>query len=102
MASWVKSWMETDLTSDCRRLRAPTLIVTGEAALDRVVPVTSSLDYLQLISGSRHVTLERTGHLGYLTQPDAYAAIVTAFLTGSDEMRDGRGQKADVQEHGTA
>jgi len=82
MASWVRSWMEADLTAECRSLRVPTLVVTGEADLDRVVPVPSSLDYLRLIEGSRHVTLERTGHLGFLTRPEAYAAMVSAFLDG--------------------
>jgi len=83
MASWVRSWMETDLASECRSLRVSTLVVTGEAGLDRVVPVQSSLDYLRLIEGSRHMTLERTGHLGFLTRPEAYAAMVSAFVQES-------------------
>jgi pimeloyl-ACP methyl ester carboxylesterase len=80
MAAWVHAWQSTDLASDCRRVAAPTMIITGEAALDRVVPVSSSLDYLTLIPGTRHVTLQRAGHLGFLTRPDAYGAIVTAFI----------------------
>lgn len=85
MAAWVHAWQATDLASDCRRVHAPTLVITGEPALDRVVPVTSSLDYLTLIPGARHVTLERTGHLGYLTRPEAYAAVVTEFVDGGAE-----------------
>jgi pimeloyl-ACP methyl ester carboxylesterase len=53
--------------------------VTGEAALDRVVPVSSSLEYLRLIPGARHVRLARTGHLGLITRPDAYAELLTRF-----------------------
>jgi pimeloyl-ACP methyl ester carboxylesterase len=82
MAAWVHAWQATDLASDCRRVQASTLVITGEPALDRVVPVTSSLEYLSLIPGATHVTLERTGHLGYLTRPEAYAAVVTEFVDG--------------------
>ncbi|MEO8483008.1 MAG: alpha/beta hydrolase [Acidobacteriota bacterium] len=85
MASWVNAWQAADLASDCRRVLAPTLVVTGEPALDRVVPVTSTLDYLTLIPGARHVTLERTGHLGFLTRPQAYAGVVTEFVDGAAE-----------------
>lgn len=87
MAAWVEAWMAADLASDCRAVTAPTLLITGEASLDRVVPVSSSLDYLQLIPGSRHVVLPRTGHLGLLTRPDAYAAIVDEFADALEIAR---------------
>ncbi|HVZ21391.1 MAG TPA: alpha/beta hydrolase, partial [Vicinamibacterales bacterium] len=80
MAAWVNAWMSTDFVSDCRAIRAPTLVITGEASLDRVVPVTSSLDYLQLIVGSQHVVLRRTGHLGLITRPDEYARLIEEFV----------------------
>jgi pimeloyl-ACP methyl ester carboxylesterase len=80
MAAWVHAWMSTDFVSDCRSIRAPTLLITGDASLDRVVPVASSLDYLQLIAGSRHVVLRQTGHLGLITKPDAYARLIEAFV----------------------
>lgn len=83
MAAWVDAWQTGDLAAQCRRVSAPTLLVTGEAALDRVVPVASSLDYLTLIPGARHVTLPRTGHLGIVTRPDAWADIVSDFV-GAD------------------
>jgi pimeloyl-ACP methyl ester carboxylesterase len=71
-----------DVRPDCARITAPTLIVTGERDLDHVVPVDGSCEYLQLIPDSRAVVLERTGHLGSITQPDAFAAIVRAFTEG--------------------
>jgi 3-oxoadipate enol-lactonase len=80
MAAWIREWMTTDLVSACPQIRSPTLVVTGEAALDRVVPVTSSFEYLRLIPGARHVQLARTGHLGLITRPQAYAAVVGDFL----------------------
>jgi pimeloyl-ACP methyl ester carboxylesterase len=39
---------------------------------------------LRLIRGARHVVLEGTGHLGTITQPAAFAAVVTRFL---DDVR---------------
>ena len=56
---------ELDIAADCRSVVAPTLIVTGEPALDWVVPVNNTTEYLQLIRGARHVVLERyrpSGH----------------------------------------
>jgi 2-hydroxymuconate-semialdehyde hydrolase/2-hydroxy-6-oxo-octa-2,4-dienoate hydrolase len=80
MAAWVREWQATDITADARRVVALTLVITGEPDLDRVVPVASSLEYLQLIGGARHQVLERTGHLGLLLRPDEFAAMVTEFL----------------------
>ena len=71
-----------DVTSDCARITAPTLVVTGEAHLDHVVPVEGSSEYLRLIPNARAAVLERTGHLGSITRPDAFAAIVHAFTEG--------------------
>jgi pimeloyl-ACP methyl ester carboxylesterase len=71
-----------DVRPDCARITAPTLIVTGERDLDHVVPVDGSCEYLQLIPDSRAMVLERTGHLGSITRPDAFAAIVRAFTEG--------------------
>ena len=68
-----------DVTADCPRISAPTLVVTGERDLDHVVPVDGSSEYLRLIPNARAVVLERTGHLGSITRPDAFAAIVRAF-----------------------
>lgn len=72
-----------DFAADACRVTAPTLVVTGERSLDRVVPVDGSLRYLTLIPGipgARHVAIERTGHLGSITRPDRFAAIVRDFV----------------------
>jgi 3-oxoadipate enol-lactonase len=68
-----------DVTPDCARITAPTLVLTGEADLDHVVPVDGSSEYLRLIANARAAVLEHTGHLGSITRPDAFAAIVRAF-----------------------
>jgi pimeloyl-ACP methyl ester carboxylesterase len=80
MAACVRAWDATDITAECRRVTAPTLIITGEPGLDRVVPVAATLEYQTLIRGARHVTLERTGHLGVISRPHDLAAAVTSFM----------------------
>jgi pimeloyl-ACP methyl ester carboxylesterase len=71
-----------DLREDCARVTAPTLIVTGEPRLDFVVPVDGSIEYTRLIPNARAVILERTGHLGTVTRPDAFARLVSEFVDG--------------------
>jgi pimeloyl-ACP methyl ester carboxylesterase len=71
-----------DLADECRRITAPTLVVTGEAGLDHVVPMEGSSQYVRLIAGARGVVLERTGHQGVITQPETFAAVVRRFIDG--------------------
>lgn len=80
MAACVRAWDATDITAECRRITAPTLVITGEPDLDRVVPVGATLEYQALIRGARHMTLERTGHLGVISRPNELAALVTQFV----------------------
>jgi 3-oxoadipate enol-lactonase len=68
--------------ADCARITAPTLIVTGERQLDHVVPVDGSNEYVRLIAAARAVVLERSGHLGSITRPDAFAAVLRDFFEG--------------------
>ena len=82
MASWVEAWRGIDLADDCGSVAVPTLVMTGEPHLDRVVPVASSLEYVKLIAGARHVTLPRTGHMGLMLRPEAFADAVSAFVSG--------------------
>jgi 3-oxoadipate enol-lactonase len=71
-----------DMRSDCTAITAPTLIITGEHPLDHVVPANGSSTYTQLIPNAHAVVLERTGHLGSITRPDAFAALVHEFVSG--------------------
>jgi pimeloyl-ACP methyl ester carboxylesterase len=80
MAAIVREWERTDLANPCRAITAPTLVVTGEPGLDRVVPVESSLAFTRMIPGARHMTLPRTGHVGLVSRPEEFAAIVTDFV----------------------
>jgi len=69
-----------DTAADCANVSAPTIILTGEPRFDYVVPSDGAIEYARLIAGARAVTLKGTGHLGSITKPDAFAAIVHKFL----------------------
>jgi 3-oxoadipate enol-lactonase len=73
-----------DLEPDCARVIAPTLVVTGERALDHVVSVDGSSAYARLIAGARSAVIERTGHVGTITRPDAFADLVHAFVATAE------------------
>jgi pimeloyl-ACP methyl ester carboxylesterase len=84
MAAWVREWAATDLAADCAAVLAPTLVITGEPDLDQVVPTSSSLEYLDRVRGARHALFAGTGHVGIVSKPDAFAAAVHLFATGSE------------------
>jgi pimeloyl-ACP methyl ester carboxylesterase len=65
--------------SDCALVKAPTLVVTGERDLDRVVIYDGTMEYVSRIEGARAQVLENTGHLGIISAPDRFAAIVSRF-----------------------
>jgi len=72
-----------NLADDCARITAPTLVVTGEPALDRVIPVESTRRYAELIGNAQYVMVEKTGHQGVLTQPRRFASLVSGFVNGN-------------------
>jgi 3-oxoadipate enol-lactonase len=80
MAARVTLQQELDFAPDCAAVRAPTLVVTGDEALDRVVPARVTRCYVDLIAGARHERLDGTGHLGLVTQPQRFARVLTAFV----------------------
>lgn len=80
MAARVRLLEGLHLDEDCARITVPTLIVTGEPGLDRIVPVESTRRYVQLIPNARYVMMDKTGHQGVLTQPRRFAALVSEFV----------------------
>jgi 3-oxoadipate enol-lactonase len=84
MAARARLIERLDMRADCARVAAPTLVVTGEAHLDHVVPAEGSTEYVKLIKGARAAILERTGHTGTMTRPDAFAEMVHRFIVGAD------------------
>ena len=82
MARRVRSADGRDFVAEARSVRAPTLVLTGEPRLDRVVPVAGTREYLSLIEGAVGLTLERTGHIGLVTRPEAFADAIRGFVCG--------------------
>ena len=82
MARRVRFIEGVDLTERLRRVTCPTLLLTGEDGLDRVVPVRVSRQYLTLWPHAETTTIPRTGHLGLITRPDVFAGIVSGFVMG--------------------
>ena len=62
----------------------PTLVVTGEPALDRIVPVRATHEYARLWPHAQLAAIEHTGHLGLITRPDRFAALVVPFAKHAD------------------
>jgi len=79
MAARARIATTDSVTDDCARITVPTLIITGEPHLDRVVQVESSSEYERLIPDARRVTLRDTGHLGSMTRPREFAEMIRAF-----------------------
>jgi pimeloyl-ACP methyl ester carboxylesterase len=59
-------------------IKVPTLVVWGED--DKLVPVEDAWEFGELIPDARVVVYEDTGHVAMLERPDAFNALVEAFL----------------------
>jgi pimeloyl-ACP methyl ester carboxylesterase len=92
MARRVRLLERAELGGSLETLSIPTLVITGEAGLDRVVPVRLTEDYMRIWPHARRVTLMRTGHLGSITRPGAFLDAVLPFVESSagDQDRSGR------------
>jgi pimeloyl-ACP methyl ester carboxylesterase len=75
-------WASRHQFADARGIQAPTLIVTGEPDLDRVVPVDVTRRYLDELHSATHIVLRRTGHNGLVTRPEAFADELGRFVDG--------------------
>jgi 3-oxoadipate enol-lactonase len=80
MASRVTWQQSMDFAPDCNAVNTPTLIITGEDALDRVVPASVTRRYCSLIRGARFELMKDTGHIGLITRPRVFADLVTGFV----------------------
>jgi 3-oxoadipate enol-lactonase len=80
MARRIRQAQDLDFGEDCARVAVPTLVVTGEENLDRVVPVSSTRTYADLIRDARYELMDHTGHIGVLTQPERFADLVSGFV----------------------
>lgn len=80
MARRIREAQRMDFEEDCERIDVPTLVLSGEDELDRVVPVDSTRRYASLIRSAEYHVLPHTGHIGVLTQPASFAEIVSGFV----------------------
>ncbi len=80
MAARIQCASGIDFDADCRRITSPTLVLSGEEGLDRVVPVRSTRAYASVIPRAEYRMLPRTGHMGLLMQPHLFAGIVSEFV----------------------
>ena len=91
MARRVRLLEPLDLEPEIRRVDRPALVITGEPALDRVVPVALTREYLRLWPHAMAATIDRTGHLGPITRPDDFAELVVAHASqatsGTEQRR---------------
>jgi len=76
------AWATGHRFANPRSITARTLVITGEAALDQVVPVQVTEQYMTELRSAQRVVLERTGHLGIVTRPDIFADILRRFVDG--------------------
>lgn len=79
MARRARMVEQLDVERELANVRCPTLIVTGEPSLDRVVPVTLTGEYRRIWPHARTAVLPRTGHLGLITRPAGFAELVASF-----------------------
>ncbi len=90
MSRWIRAWLAIDTVPDCERIQAPTLVVTGEPHLERVVPVAATREYLKLIPNARYAVLPETGHVGTITKPYRFTEIVGRFLATAEKEASAR------------
>jgi pimeloyl-ACP methyl ester carboxylesterase len=83
MAARMRLPLELDLAEACRGITAPTLVVSGEPGLDRVVPVQTTREFVTLIPGAKYEMMSGTGHIGLVTQPDRFASLVGTFVNAT-------------------
>ena len=81
MAAWIRAWQGLPDDDTWHRITVPTLVITGAPDLDRVVPTSTTLEYLKLIPGAYHRELAQTGHIGLVSRPEEFAGLVGEFVT---------------------
>ena len=78
---------DVDFVQSVRRITTPALVLTGEPALDRAVPVEQTRRYLGLLPDAEYTVLPHTGHLGLVTRAGAFAGTVADFVRRVEARR---------------
>ena len=84
MAARMKLSPGVELAADCARVRAPDAR-RSPASRSSIASCRSSStrEFVGLVRGAEYVMMDRTGHIGLVTQPDRFARIVGEFVNGS-------------------
>jgi pimeloyl-ACP methyl ester carboxylesterase len=90
MARRVRLVQNLGLERELAAVHVPTLVLTGDPSLDRVVPTERTRDYLRIWPHAVTATIPRTGHLGMITRPEEFARIVTPFAQLASYEQDKR------------
>ena len=90
MARRVGLLSAVDLQSEIATVCVPTLVLTGESALDRVVPVRATHEYVRMWPHAKTVMVEHTGHLGFITRPHEFARLIVSFAERADRADESR------------
>jgi pimeloyl-ACP methyl ester carboxylesterase len=69
------------IEAELAHVKVPTMLLTGEEALERVVPPRMTREYAAIWPDARVETLARTGHLGIITRPEEFAGRVSGFAS---------------------
>ena len=74
-------WL-ADQQQRAEQIRVPTLVICG--AEDQVTPPALSHELTQLIPGAIYSPIAGAGHLGNTERPEAFNALIGAFIRGAD------------------
>ena len=85
VAGFIESTAEIDVSQQARRIRVPTLVVSG--SIDRIVPVDSSRALAAAIPGARFEILEDADHLQASVLDPRLMRMVSTFLAERDGPR---------------
>jgi 3-oxoadipate enol-lactonase len=86
MAGRARTLASLDLRRELEPLRVDTLVITGDDALERVVPPRLTREYNRMWPHAERATITSTGHLGTITRPQEFARLVADF-SGRAVMR---------------
>lgn len=78
-----EGFLEADLSAELRRIRAPTLILWGDA--DTLCPRAIQQELLRAITGSQQIVYHGAGHALHWEQPARCAADLAAFARALPE-----------------
>lgn len=76
-------WLDALRMSATEPLALPAMIVTGEDALERVVPPAATREYARWLPHAPVVTLAHTGHIGTVTKAREFTDCVATVLRAS-------------------